>query len=407
MKGRLPESIELLKVGGPVGNAGLVACDLRRLPGEEKRLGWYFRVASSFEEPRDLDVSLRSAEKDRIAKLVPTTVEPGVAEPQTVTVTGVGTGRWVAELDTEDVLAVDDTAHMVVPEPRPIRIAVNAQDRFFYEHCVQAFAQSDRLMELVEEGPADITIAQGQAPDSRRAIVFHPEGDAPWWKDLGKPIEGGVAPEVVDDHPALRYTDVDRIEFAGAREVRLGDGTHVLVADARGTPLVWLARKPGRSAAVVNMKPRKARFYFSAWFPVLVHGLATHMVGRTEPLAATYQAGDHVPVPGMSEDGRAAQQGSGGEKTTVTRPSGGEETIGGARYGPLREIGFYRMANDTGTWWAGSSVLASCETLLNNAEVETTEKPIRRGYPPATWLTIFAVAVLVMEGLLYQRRKVG
>ena len=46
----IPDGVELLKVDGGSGNIGIVACDMRYLPGGTNRLGVFFQVASSFSE---------------------------------------------------------------------------------------------------------------------------------------------------------------------------------------------------------------------------------------------------------------------------------------------------------------------------------------------------------------------
>ena len=76
----LPENVELLKTGAPSKNLGIVGADLQQLP--DGRMGFYFQIASSFEEKTKADLVLKLAETDQIFKLIPLEVEPGVNPPE-------------------------------------------------------------------------------------------------------------------------------------------------------------------------------------------------------------------------------------------------------------------------------------------------------------------------------------
>ena len=56
----LPENFELIKIGKPAENLGIVAADMQRLP--DGTLGFYFRIASSFKENVQADLTLKNVE---------------------------------------------------------------------------------------------------------------------------------------------------------------------------------------------------------------------------------------------------------------------------------------------------------------------------------------------------------
>jgi hypothetical protein len=148
---------------------------------------------------------------------------------------------------------------------------------------------------------------------------------------------------------------------------------------------------------IVNLDPVAAEFYFSAWFPVLVHGAATHLAGREESLLATYNTGSTIPLPGVKDE----------ETSSVETPSGNSLQVKGKRSSTLNTTGFYSLRNPSGEWFASVSLLSQNESLLDNSALQTTLKPIAQGMPPYLFLTVIAMGLLVTESLLYHRRKVG
>ena len=145
------------------------------------------------------------------------------------------------------------------------------------------------------------------------------------------------------------------------------------------------------------MDPVAAEFYFSAWFPVLVHSAATYLAGREDTLAATYRPGDMVPIPGASDETVS---------TWTTSPDTKTEIRG--KWLTLDDrLGYSELRNASGRWSVGSSLLAESETLLDNKGAAGASAALSRGRSPAQWLTLLAIVVLAAESVLYHRRKVG
>jgi hypothetical protein len=407
----LPENVELMKIGAPVDNVGLVAADLQRLPSGE--LGLYFRVASSFSETVEADMVLKHAdgapaegevvtETTGIFRIIPLTLEPGLNAPEVFRLEEAPDGEWRVEIDLEDSLATDNTVWLTSPKPRPVRVQVSAENRFFFETSVMAFEDGGAgMLQLVTEDP-DLVLAAGAAgtgDGSAAALVFTPQGESPWWQSVGEEIEA-IAPKVlVEGHPVLRHIDTATVAFAGAREIEPPEGAMVLVESEDGVPLIYRTSVAGSTSVVVNLDPFQADFYFSAWFPVLVHNTATHLAGREEALAGVYRPGQSIPVQGAVE----------GESSEVTKPGGEVMTVaeGEERFGPVDALGFYRVKNASGTWPAAVSLLSPPDSLLDNSAVEETAEAVSKGQSPSYWLIVLALIVLAAESVMYQRRKVG
>jgi hypothetical protein len=378
---------------------GLIAADLAYLPGVENRLGVYFQLASSYAQPLECDMTLARVGDDgqeQLMKVIPVRVEPGANPPESFTLDDAPAGRWLARLDLDDALATDNTAYLAARKPTPIRVSVESTDRFFLENSVLAFSSSEDLLNLVPDA-ADVVIAKSATPDEEQAIIFQPAGESPWWTDLGEELEVGAARVLQAEHPALAHLDAATIPFVGARQLTAPAGAQVLVADDTGLPLVYIARREGRSAVVVNLDPVAADFYFSAWFPVLVHSSVTHLVGRETPLAASYRPGDTAPTLLPTEDAVA----------TLTRAKGARQQVGGKFFELPKSLGFYELEHAAGRWQLGASLLSEQESLLGNDRATDSRQPISRGRSPVHWLTVLAIVVLTGESLLYHRRKVG
>lgn len=396
---QLAAGVELFKIGAPAENFGIVAADVAYLPGSENRLGVYFRTASSAANDRACDLTLSRIDNqgaETLFKVIPLTIKPGLNAPERFTLDEAPAGRWIARLDVEDALAEDDQTYLVARRPPPIQATVESDDRFFLENSVLAFSGGDDLLQLATKS-GEVVIAKSATPEAELAVIFQPAGESPWWSGLGEEVEV-VAPRVLmPEHPVLAHIDAAALPYVGARQLKPAAGAQILVADDAGLPLVYVARGEGKSAVVVNLDPVAAEFYFSAWFPVLVHSAVTHLAGRETPLAASYRPGDSAPATG----------GRDGVESTLVGPAQQSRKISGNQFDLPRLTGFYELRNTSGAWPMSVSLLSADETLLDAALAKDNRRPISQGQSPARWLTVLAIVVLTSESLLYHRRKVG
>ncbi len=392
----LPEKIELVKIGKPTENLGIVGADLQQLP--DGRMGFYYQLASTFKENTKADLLLKLADTGEIKKLIPLEVQPGVNEPEVFFLDEALPGKWIAEIDLDDAFDTDNKAWLAVPPKRPVKVAVKAENRFFFEQAIVAFELGGGLLQLVDESP-EIVVEQGQpSATNDLTIIFAPEGASPWWTSVGEQRDYVAPRELIQDHPVLRLVDLSGIAFLGAREITPAQGSLVLVKSEDGNPLVFQSTRDGQTALIVNLDPLASELYFSAWFPVIVQSAARHLAGRTDSLAPVYRPGDVVSVPGFRED----------TETTLLAPeSEMPVSVKSANFGPLPRRGFFEFDNPSGNWPVASSLLTQSESLLDNELVEETVLPLSRGNAPSYWLLVLALMLLVAESILYHRRKVG
>jgi len=406
--GEIPADVELLSVGQEQTNWGIVAADVEFLPGSTDEMSFYYQVASTADEAHEIDLVLSredSSGQMTIAKVIPLQVEPGVNAPQVLSVVGAQPGRWIAELDFEasdvtDALAADNRACMVARRPPPIAMAVAASDRYFFENSVQAFAGGASALRLVASPQAaDVVLAKG-ATDAPQAIVFQPAGDSPWWSDLGDELEVGAVKLLVPEHPVVRHIDPLAINFLGARRLTPPAGSEVIAEADDGTPLIYVAKRSGEGVVVVNLDPVAAEFYFSAWFPVMVHSAARHLAGRVDALPTTYRPGDSALLP--ASDGTFAGE--------LQPPSGEATRLDAPRVRQLDKPGFYQIKIDDETqpkFTLACSLLSAGESLLNAQRDAPPPAALASGGPPGGWFIVLALLAVTAESVLYHLRKVG
>ena len=387
----LSEQVEVLRVKGPTENAGIVAADLAWVPGQEGVVSFFFKVASSFAEEKSAEIIVRDEGGSRILRVIPLVLTPGVSEARTIEIEGVVAGSWVAELELEDALAEDNRVVMGLNELNPIPVAVTSERPYFFQRSLEAFARSGGLV-VSNEATAEVVLTDGSGEEGEQLLVFAPDGESPWWKALGEPIEQAVPLVVAEGHPLLRHLEVERINFAGARSLEAPEGAIILVESEDGIPLLYKARDGSREAIVVNLEPSAAEFFLSPWFPVLVYDGARNLVGEETSLRTVYAVGTQIDFPG------------GEEKAQWTQPSG---TSGLAEEGELKEVGLHRLHYGSEERVFGVSLLAEKESLLNGSGPMASGEELERGRMLSWWLILVALLVACLESVLYHRRKLG
>ncbi len=369
---RLPKSCELLRIGGTQPNVGIVAGDLRKATGEIIGLRLFLRIASSFKEVTKTELNLTNEDTHQLMKVMPLELKPEAETPLTMDLQDAPPGRYKAEIMVGDALALDNVAHLVMPAPQPISVAVSSAEPFFYSQAVRAFERGDQTLQLTDdEAKAQIVIGSRDAPKQPRTMIFQPEGKSKWWADAGDVVKENVVPRWKNrTHPLARFLDAESMDFSGARKLTAPPGSLVIVESEDGLPLIYLARQPDKAAVIVNLDPAESAFYLSAWFPVLVNNAARVLGGREDNLPAIVHTGESIPVNRIAD-----------------------------------KSGFY--TNDAPPWSGGASLFDASESKLDNATIKDSALPLSQGRPWSYWLAVLALGLVTVESMLYHRRKVG
>lgn len=390
--------IELVKVDSEQENIGFLTCDIRMFQSNPVKVGIYYKLASSFDKDIETDIIITYGPEDRIIKVIPVTVKPGINEPEVYTINAGGPGQWKASLDIQDSLANDNIAFLALQPKRPVKIRVESEYKFFLVNSILAFAQTSGDLEYSQEN-ADVVLSNGLIPQAERSIIFGIKESSGWCGQVGKEINNVLAKIKIEDHPVLSNCDIDSMPFIGARDINLPEDSLVIVETSEHVPLIYRVRQGQRVAIVINMDTVESEFYYSAWFPVVVYNCARYLMGRQDTIASACSIGDSISIP-------TTQYGN--ETTTVTIGHSNEPfQLSGSSYGPIRKAGFHTLENSSGKWSLGANLFASTETLLDNKDVTDTSRPLNRGRPLSATLAILAVLLLTIECVLYHRCKFG
>ena len=390
--------IELVKIDSDQENIGFLTCDLRMLQSNPVKVGIYYKLASSFDKDIETDIIITYGPEDRIIKVIPVTVRPGINEPEVYTIDAGGPGQWKASLDIQDSLANDNIAFLALQPKRPVKIRVESEHKFFLVNSILAFAQTSGDLEYSQEN-ADVVLSNGLIPQAERSIIFGIKESSGWCGQVAKEINNVIAKIKIEDHPVLSNCDIDSMPFIGARDINLPEDSLVIVETSEHVPLIYRVRQGQRVAIVINMDTVESEFYYSAWFPVVVYNCARYLMGRQDTIASACPIGESISIP-------TTQYGN--ETTAVTIGHSNEPfQLSGSSYGPIRKAGFHTLENSSGKWSLGANLFASTETLLDNKDVTDTSKPLNRGRPLSATLAILALLLLTIECVLYHRCKFG
>jgi hypothetical protein len=401
--GSWAEALEWLKIGTRSdGNVGIVACDLQRLPVNQAPVGVYLQVASSFPTPVNVDLVVYHESEDRLKKIVPLEIHPGINVAEVWRIEEAEDGRWFFRLEIQDQLPDDNLVFAYLPPLVPVNVAVLGEDRFFYDTSVEAFTSGERWLRLVPPPQANVVILPGgvtptEVPDEAAWLIFNPSGESAYWQELGDEMIVGVASVKDEDHPLIRHWDPTTLAWLGAKRMRAPAGAEVLVAADDGTPLLYRTTARGRRAVVVNLDPQQADFFLSPWFPVLVYSVATQLGGAGEPKPTLVATG---------QDWRQFFP-LAGETLEWTLPTGTTQPIATTELGNVRQPGFHRFTQGQQDWQVGVSLLHPTESLLQASPLAEMTEPLTQRWPLAFWLTCVALLVLLFESVLYHRRWVG
>jgi hypothetical protein len=426
--GNLPDFVELFKVGAKCDNLGLIACDLQRIDAasmdgstQKEQLELYYQIGSSADETIQTDLLVQYGPNRITKKLIPMEIQPGINKPEHYIITNDKSdesavdpeqaGLWTVQIDYDDSLDKDNIAYLAVPPKHSIRVEVDSNDSYFLKHSILAFSQTSNDLVLVDSQP-EIILTDGMPSRQGCSIVFSPDSSDGWWGSAGKPVEKILPHIIIKDHPLLEHCDIEAIPFVGAREVNLPEDSLVLVENEDQVPLIYRVRSEENSAVIVNMNLKDSDFYYSAWFPVIIYNAAKNLTGKSDRIASSYPIGSVVPVPLLRDSDSPLAVRYSWESITdssteskLLHNSESEISNNDSQF-IIRKLGYYSISNTSGKVHVGSGLFNKSQTMVNN-DIQDTSLAINRGMPPSFFLSIFALIVLLIESMLYHRRKAG
>lgn len=390
----IPAGVEILSVGKDDGNIGITAADLRwNAPGEATL---FTTLTSTFPKEREIELEVVSAgSEESIARLFTIKLPANGQASESIAISSINPGPWLLRAIIQDSLDIDNSAPIGLNSPQAIPVQVKAQNPFFFNQVISAFSRADSLFEPIDDF-ARLSLSQGNPPDTDTAVVFAPAGESPFWTKIGAEIAPGPPEIIAPDHPLLSRVDPALLTFDGARELTAPTGAVVILAHADGTPLLYTISTGGKAAVVFNFDPSQNEFFVSPWFPVFVHDAAVLLTGRDNSFPSSAATGAEIEIPGTEATGTATfLKSKASEKIPFHTPA------------RIDRIGNYTFTRNSTPWNLGGALLSPGES--GSAPKSTTAPSFTpaSGWSLAAWFLLAAALVILIEELLYHRRRVG
>ncbi len=423
-------SLRYHRFGSGGDNLGIVAIDARprlvragsagELEGDAEGLAYevFARVLNASEEPREVFVSLERGNRVLAARKV--SVPAGADRPVVLEARlppGAVSVRLLPATEGQrvDALAVDDIAHVLIPEERGVAVGlVSDQPSPALERALVAaggvlrridpktFRDDPELRLYVFEGYVPKVL-----PPRDCLIVAPPTGVGP--VALGGQV-AGVRPAGWDrDDPLLRYVDFSGLEVAEANELVLGGGARVLLQGEAedGTGVVLLASWRDGTAArvVVAFDIYRSTWPLRASFPIFVRSVLLAASERDRRARSGLPAGVPVSIP----------VGTNVASVEITAPDGSLERVnawgGYAYFAGTRLSGVYTARSGDREERFCVNLTDPLETRIAPRETVadgdgqkqerlTSSRPTEVGH----WFAMAALVLLVIEFWVYHRR---
>lgn len=391
--------IEIIKIGTVINNIGITGFDIQRLPGAENTAGIFLKLFNSGTTDLDVEVKLSLDEKENLFKIIRISLKPGFNLPYTEAFKNVPSGKWIVSINGKDALAEDDVAYAVLPEFEPIRVQIKSENKdYFLIKCIKAFEEFKNHFVIVDKDP-DILLTDNQEvalASLKPAILFGLQQSTKFWllknDELITPI---LLSEATENHRILRYMKPEILKVKDAKNITLAKGVLPILVDENQSPIVFKINEIDQKIVVLNFDLYRSDFFLSVNFPILIHNICIDLANHSNEISAAYQVGDYISFSSMPEN------------LKITSPSGLQNNEVGQNYGPLDEKGFYQLTKENKTNLVAVGVSPECESNLNNAKVQTTLLPISSGLPISYFLVFIAISLVLLELILYHRRKVG
>ncbi|MDG2424280.1 MAG: VWA domain-containing protein [Phycisphaerales bacterium] len=323
----------------------------------------------------------------------------------------------------EDALATDDTAVLVVPPPRQLKVALVSEDRQLMARLLGGFGLAK--LELFtpaqwanrEESDAwDVVVFDAVEPPSALQMPMLTLGSAPPSKELkvyGRQEESQVALQSKESHPVMQHVDVDSLFVQESESIQPSESVEVLLEGSR-TPLIMAWDEGGASRLHVAFDPIQSTWPYEPGFVAFLYN-TIDWLGHSNEALVQQQA-----LPGSMF---SFQVGAGNQDVTLVRPDGSTRSLtadanGLVTYGPVDLSGLHVLEYEEGESPGlrrsvlfpsirESNIRPSESITLGQDSVVATTGEARAYVPLWPWAIGIAVLVLMLEWWIWSNRMGG
>jgi uncharacterized membrane protein len=362
-------------------------------------------------DTQDFTFSLDIDDKPIAEKSV--TLEPNVRRSVVLPFSHTGGGTVSARLRINDDLASDNAAYAVLPPPKKIAVALVSSGNLFLEKALKTDPQVALEVKSPDQyqggmADADVVILDSvhvpRVGPGRFVFVNAVPGDVPI-EVMGR-LERPAIMDWDRNHLVMRHVDLAKVVIEDAARIRPLAAGRPLV-EAIGSPLIYALEEQDRRAIFVGFDLFKTDFPLRVAFPLILSNSLRWLHPSTADQASLqFAAGQPIllPVP------------HGVSAATVTLPSGrsvkAQITRGMVSFSETEEVGVYSLSTPKGETKIAVNLTDADESNLAPrplpappaaAGVATTPVPVQRELWPL--FVLLALALLLVEGLLYWRRQ--
>jgi hypothetical protein len=422
----------------PVGkadasNAGVASVAAARDPDRPDQVQVFARLVNWGTEPRRTDVAL-IVDGD-VRGLTPEPVEvparvgegqPGESQVGFPAIALPRAGVIGVRIDAGDPLPDDDSAHVVAAAPRALRLALVGRGAFAIRSALDGLTPSElRAFSLAEWEAAlaeDPTLAE-----RFDAVVM--DGAVPAQLGRGRFLTFGVVPPLAgfepygtkdavvvrstrDEHPLLRYVNLDGLWIGSMLAVAAGADAETVVDASEGA--VVLAQSRGPVALVcVTFDPMESNWPFQRSFVNFIANAVDWLAANGRPITEeAIRPGDALSARLPPEATQIALRTPDGARSELAVPEPASFA-----WGPARRAGVYAASWGNGDAGSSQSFAVNLDSAREgriDAVQELsigTEQVAGQASPGASrtalwrWLILAAVAVLLLEWWVWLRRS--
>ena len=399
-----PRNVQTISAFQPVDNVGIIAFDVRPVPGNPRRYEAFVEVLNA--SAGNKRVELRVAGTG--AKVITKTLQlPGRSSANEVLdVSAFDSGPLRATVDTDyDGFALDDTAFAFLPAKHTVRVGLVTRGS---PQLQRAFELLPRV-QLVVLSPEHFGTARGldavvfdryAPPDAPHlpALLIRPPRTNWLPRQVGEVADIGIA-RWDPAHPLLRHLNLRDITVESAELLKsdvIGQGVRVLAVGPRDQPLI-LTREAGVRWIEVAFALEQSNFAQQASFPMF---LANSIEWLTNESVALSRELGVVSVPlanakVVNLEGREAKAQWTHDATLFEAPQPGFF---------IASSGDQRVRVAVNLLDPRTSALNESPLPLQPQDRELVQPGARIAIDPWMLLLLIAVGLLTIEWLTYNRR---